>query len=235
MKKRLTAILLMLAFFTTGALAASTYQKSILVEYGATFSFNGQPQSLYDANGSPVQPFIHNGTTYVPIRAVTERYGSYIAYDSGTNNIEVYDDFSELCAVVYAMSHVVNSCACVTLAETGFVASDAMEDCSELYNECTDFMRKVSDSLAYLGSDDGYNVNISIITDEILPSYQNFVSSFTVAHSAYNAYCNAPSSYTLDTFFDAVTAVSSTSDAALTAIEDFYDKYCLWRDLGFDE
>ena len=85
MKKRLTAILLMLAFFTTSALAASTYQKSIEVEYGITLSINGKTPTLADANGSPVQPFVYDGTTYVPIRAVSTNLGAAISYDSKNN------------------------------------------------------------------------------------------------------------------------------------------------------
>ena len=96
MKKRLTAIILMLSVFTTGALAATTYKKSIEVEYGITLSINGQTPTLTDANGKTVQPFVYDGTTYVPIRAVAENMGGLIDYDGQTQTASVTSFGSEI-------------------------------------------------------------------------------------------------------------------------------------------
>lgn len=89
MKKRLTAIGLMLAFFTTGALAATSYQKTITVDYGVTLSINGSTPTLTDVNGNTVQPFTYNGTTYVPIRAVSDKLSANVEYDATTKTATV--------------------------------------------------------------------------------------------------------------------------------------------------
>lgn len=96
MKKRLTAIGLMLAFFTTGALAATSYQKTITVDYGVTLSINGSTPTLTDVNGNTVQPFTYNGTTYVPIRAIADNMGALVDYDSGTKTATVTSFGGEL-------------------------------------------------------------------------------------------------------------------------------------------
>lgn len=45
MKKRLTALLLMLAILIVPAAAASTYRQQIAVEYGITLNINGNKPS----------------------------------------------------------------------------------------------------------------------------------------------------------------------------------------------
>lgn len=85
MKKRCTALLLMLAILIIPAAAASTYRKQIAVDYGITLNINGQKAVLKDPNGNIVQPFVYSGTTYVPIRAVSENLGATVGYDSSTN------------------------------------------------------------------------------------------------------------------------------------------------------
>lgn len=89
MKKRFTALLLMLAILIIPAAAASTYRQQIAVEYGITLNINGQQAVLKDPNGKTVQPFVYNGTTYVPIRAVSENLGAAVTYDQPTNTAHI--------------------------------------------------------------------------------------------------------------------------------------------------
>jgi hypothetical protein len=42
-----------------------------------------------DANGSVVHPFIYNGTTYLPVRAVGDAFGKPVHWDGGTNSVYV--------------------------------------------------------------------------------------------------------------------------------------------------
>jgi len=42
-----------------------------------------------DAKGNDVEPFIYNGTTYLPIRAVSEALGKTVSWDSDTNSVYV--------------------------------------------------------------------------------------------------------------------------------------------------
>ena len=88
MKKRLSAVVLMLAFFVTSAVAAENYKRTIEVE-NTGLIINGQYPTLTDVNGRPVSAFIHDGTTYVPIRAVSNAFSDYfdasISYSNQNN------------------------------------------------------------------------------------------------------------------------------------------------------
>lgn len=76
MKKRIPAIILMFALFLTTSYAANTYRKTITVTSGVNVEFNNEAIDMTDANGKAVEAFIYNGTTYVPIRAVSNAFGA---------------------------------------------------------------------------------------------------------------------------------------------------------------
>ncbi len=40
-----------------------------------------------DSNGNVLEPFIYNGSTYLPIRAVGEAVGKSVSYDANTNSV----------------------------------------------------------------------------------------------------------------------------------------------------
>ena len=63
----------MFALFLTTSYAANTYRKTIAVTSGVNVEFNNEAIDMTDANGKAVEAFIYNGTTYVPIRAVSMR------------------------------------------------------------------------------------------------------------------------------------------------------------------
>ncbi|MDR3277307.1 MAG: hypothetical protein LBT12_00920 [Oscillospiraceae bacterium] len=42
-----------------------------------------------DANGAVVEPFISNGTTYLPVRAVAEALGKEVSWDGGTSSVYI--------------------------------------------------------------------------------------------------------------------------------------------------
>ncbi len=103
MKKRFTALMLMLAILIIPAAAAKTYRQQIAVEYGISLEINGEQAVLTDPNGKTVQPFVYNGTTYVPIRAVAENFGAYVGYDSSDNTAFIYDDYTEILVAAYML------------------------------------------------------------------------------------------------------------------------------------
>lgn len=67
----------------TPAWAALT-SKTITVLTGSDIYVDGIKLEPTDANGNPVETFIYNGTTYVPLRAVSESLGKSVKWD-GTN------------------------------------------------------------------------------------------------------------------------------------------------------
>ena len=44
-----------------------------------------------DANGSTVEPFIYNGTTYLPVRAVGNALGKQVSWDGKTKTVYLGD------------------------------------------------------------------------------------------------------------------------------------------------
>ncbi|MCD8214572.1 MAG: NPCBM/NEW2 domain-containing protein [Clostridiales bacterium] len=47
-----------------------------------------------DASGNVLEPFIYNGSTYLPIRAVGEAVGKSVSYDANTNSVYLGDSGS---------------------------------------------------------------------------------------------------------------------------------------------
>jgi hypothetical protein len=52
-------------------------------------SIDGNAVELKDAAGNPVEPFIHEGTTYLPVRAIAEALGMEVKYNETTNTVEL--------------------------------------------------------------------------------------------------------------------------------------------------
>ena len=42
-----------------------------------------------DVNGNKVEPFIYNGTTYLPVRSVGEAFGKSVSWDGNTNSVYI--------------------------------------------------------------------------------------------------------------------------------------------------
>lgn len=47
---------------------------------------------LKDANGTVVKPILKNGTTYIPIRGVSQALGCWVRWDGKTKTVSVYKD-----------------------------------------------------------------------------------------------------------------------------------------------
>ena len=72
--------------------------------------FNNEAIDMTDANGKAVEAFIYNGTTYVPIRAVSNAFGADIGYDRNTQTISIYDDFTEIVTAAYKLERTITIC-----------------------------------------------------------------------------------------------------------------------------
>ena len=83
-KTRIAALALALVLGTgTAALAAGTVM-NIAVNPGMKLSIDGEAFVPTDVNGKEVDVFAYNGTTYVPIRAISEAFGKEVSYDAST-------------------------------------------------------------------------------------------------------------------------------------------------------
>lgn len=210
MKKRIPAVILMFALFLSTSFAANAYKRSIEVEYGITVEFNEQQISMTDANGKPVDAFIYEGTTYVPIRAISETFGAAVGYDSSTNTAYVYDDFTEIIVVAYKLNHVMFfGDSILTVMESAVTMDDPL-DVSSTLSDSLDTINQVferNSNMLDLVSED--NVNYSLIEEELVPMYNDYVSEFRSAVNAYNSYTIT------NNYSDASRFISLSGDAAI--------------------
>lgn len=83
-KTRVAALALALVLGTGTAALAAGNLVSIAVNPGMKLSIDGQAFVPTDVNGKEVDVFAYNGTTYVPIRAISEAFGKAVSYDAAT-------------------------------------------------------------------------------------------------------------------------------------------------------
>lgn len=72
----------------TSAGAALT-GKTIQVLTGAEIYIDGVKLEPTDANGNPVETFVYNGTTYVPLRAVSQNLGKAVNWDGENQRVYI--------------------------------------------------------------------------------------------------------------------------------------------------
>lgn len=69
---------------------AASIQKQMTVTYkDIKICVDGNEIVPKDANGNVVEPFVSNGTTYLPVRAVGEALGKEVTWDGTTNTVYV--------------------------------------------------------------------------------------------------------------------------------------------------
>lgn len=80
-----------LVFALASPAGAALAGKTIQVLTGADIYVDGVKMEPTDANGKPVDTFVYNGTTYVPLRAVSQYLGKAVNYDGKTQKIYIGD------------------------------------------------------------------------------------------------------------------------------------------------
>lgn len=82
----MATMLLIIALVGTAAATNGKVQKTL--EYrNIGVSLDGQRLSLRDASGDVAEPFMFNGTNYVPARAIAEALGLSVSWDSRSNTV----------------------------------------------------------------------------------------------------------------------------------------------------
>lgn len=92
MKKRVLTVLLALALLCSAggaALASSGAREADLTYRGVTVKLNGTTLVPVDANGAGVEPFILDGTTYLPLRAVAGALGLDVGWDDAASTVSL--------------------------------------------------------------------------------------------------------------------------------------------------
>jgi hypothetical protein len=95
-KKILSLILALSLILSVSIVAVATTGKvNITVEYsGIKLNVDGQQVVPKDVNGNVVEPFIYNGTTYLPVRALATALGNDVTWDGNTQTVIVKESTS---------------------------------------------------------------------------------------------------------------------------------------------
>jgi len=78
-----------IVIFCTGVIAGSSLTTEIkaVLSREVTVRYGGEVQHMKDGLGNPVYPIIYNGTTYLPIRAVSNMLDIPVAWDATTKTV----------------------------------------------------------------------------------------------------------------------------------------------------
>ncbi len=95
MRKRLQGLIagvLIGVMLTSGVVFAKNIQETINAVYmNVKLVIDGEEITPKDVNGNVVEPFIYNGTTYLPVRAIGEAFNKDVHWDSETATVYVGD------------------------------------------------------------------------------------------------------------------------------------------------
>lgn len=93
MKKILALILVVFTFTALFCVSAvrGNVQKTLYYN-GIKITLDGNAVIPHDANGTYVEPFIIDGTTYLPVRAVAKTVGLNVGWDGETNTVILSDE-----------------------------------------------------------------------------------------------------------------------------------------------
>ena len=112
MKKKIIVILtvvLAAAALTVGVFASTGAVQVTLNYRDIRITLNGQEIQPKDAGGNPVEPFIIDGTTWLPVRAVSEALGLDVQWDEETSTVQLTEIPSEEPANDLAASEIPQS------------------------------------------------------------------------------------------------------------------------------
>ncbi|WP_270579578.1 copper amine oxidase N-terminal domain-containing protein [Butyricicoccus sp. OF27-2pH9A] len=234
MKKRIPAIILMFALFLTTSYAANTYRKTIAVTSGVNVEFNNEAIDMTDANGKAVEAFIYNGTTYVPIRAVSNAFGADIGYDRNTQTISVYDDFTEILIAAYKLDCTISVCMTELEVYRAAINNNAFWTApAEKSKEAQAFIDRDTEMLKTLSEDNGC---YHLLSEQLLPTYNEFIKSYQQAVKSYAVMYNQRnySDEKLWTpFAENETSARENSGMYASDLEIFYDSFN-WRTFDAD-
>ena len=234
MKRKIVALCLaavMAVAVVTPARAASPRATAINVAYGITLKFNNRVANLTDVNGKTVQPFVYQGTTYVPIRAVSELFGATVSYDGSTNTAYVYDDFAQVCAVIHEMSSIVNDANLLLKYEVDSAIEGDYLDYTTWFDACGE---RITNMFNVIETEGQKNNNRNIPYGDISIAFGKYVVAFGNANSAYEQLSkNKNSDYYADKYTDYFKEATNNYINVCDRIDAFFRTYCTYQDLGF--
>lgn len=174
-------VLTLLLVSTVGVFAAGQVSKKIDVIYNnIKLVVDGKPVSFgKDAAGSQIEPFIYNGTTYLPVRAVGDAIGKNVDWDGGTQTVylgeklneisymtEVVEPYKKWEVDIYRLNDTKNLNMGGLEYKTGynFIKTGSATDPYAYFN----LNGKYNTMSGYLGNDSSYDISVSVYLDEVL-------------------------------------------------------------------
>lgn len=85
----IAGILAIVLLFGGAALALTGTQSANITFRSIRLVIDGREITPEDANGNIVEPFIYNGTTYLPVRAVGEAFGKDVDWNGDTSTVYI--------------------------------------------------------------------------------------------------------------------------------------------------
>ena len=89
------ATALLLTSLLTGALAYTGTRTAQLTYSDIKVALDGESLDLADATGAEVEPFAINGTTYLPVRAISQALGFQVAWNGDSHTVYITRDAGE--------------------------------------------------------------------------------------------------------------------------------------------
>lgn len=91
-KMKIIGLILVLVVVFTSTVFATVGSRAVEVIYNnIKIVLNGKEITPTDANGKAVEPFTIDGTTYLPVRAISNALGLNVGWDAETNTV-ILDD-----------------------------------------------------------------------------------------------------------------------------------------------
>lgn len=78
-------------YSSPGSPLGTTTSVTASLNRGVKVTLNGDVQTFYDANGQTVYPIVYNGTTYLPVRAISGLVNLSIQWDGTANTVRLTD------------------------------------------------------------------------------------------------------------------------------------------------
>ena len=104
----LSGVLVTVLILAMGITAYAAYTKQATLYYNnIKVTLDGKKLSLTDANGRAVDPFIINGTTYLPVRAISSGLGLGVDWDGSTSTVKLTSGSGQQQSGSYGKQHKV--------------------------------------------------------------------------------------------------------------------------------
>lgn len=190
MKKRLQGLIagvLIGAMLTSGVVFAKQASETISVIYdNIKILIDGKEYQPTDVNGNLVEPFIYNGTTYLPVRAIANAFDKEVDWEAQTNTVTLgsknYDWLDQMGYVDYEYSAVGNSFSAIP---EGTMASDGIKYDRGIQFRLHDYTTGMWGNGGTVVNNDGSmecNENISYLLNK---SYKTFDGTLTFLGDEY--------------------------------------------------